>query len=220
MHPTLEAALAFPRERAAALLAEVSALRDLAADVGRYAAARLRSRYAGTRSGLDPFEMVLDEIILDVSNSLIEAKKNVAVAIADAHRLAKQTEQEQANAAEWARRAARADEAGDLGLATEARAREREHAASALTLHGLSTRQRAQVEALKTALRALNERVEHAKRDKNRIVAARRIASARDDMRETFRRMNDAVRLLERLAEMSAHIEETSAPPEGDGSLH
>lgn len=219
MHRYLEAVLAFPREHAGALLDEASALRDLAADVGRYAAGRLRGRYFGLRGGFDPLDVVLNQIVVDAMNSLIEAKKGVAVAIADERRLAEQAEQEHANAGEWGRRAALADKAGAPPLAREARAREQEHARSALTFHGLWTRQKAEVEELKVALRALNERIEQAKRDRNRILAARRVASVRDDMRESFRRMDDVVRVLNRLAELVAHLEDTNAPREGEGSL-
>ena len=52
----------------------------------------------------DP-EKMLNQIVIDMDNQLIEAKKQVAVSIADEKRLAKQAEQEAANAAEWERRA-------------------------------------------------------------------------------------------------------------------
>ncbi len=56
---------------------------------------------------------MLNQVVIDMANQLIEAKKQVAVSIADEKRLAKQAEQEAANAAEWERRAMLAIKAGD-----------------------------------------------------------------------------------------------------------
>ena len=74
----------------------------------------------------DP-EKMLNQIVIDMSAQLIEAKKQVASSIADEKRLAKQAEQEAANAAEWERRAMMAVRAGDDALAKEALARKKEH---------------------------------------------------------------------------------------------
>src|SRR6266550_66566 len=67
----------------------------------------------------DP-EKMLNQVAIDMANQLIEAKKQVAVSIADEKRLAKQAEQEAANAAEWERRAMLAIKSGDDALAKEA----------------------------------------------------------------------------------------------------
>jgi len=74
----------------------------------------------------DP-EKMLNQVVLDMNNQLVEAKKQVAASIADEKRLAKQSEQEAANAAEWERRAMMALRAGNEELAKEALARKREH---------------------------------------------------------------------------------------------
>ena len=74
----------------------------------------------------DP-EKMLNQIVLDMNNQLVEAKKQVASSIADEKRLAKQFEQEMANAAEWERRAMMALRAGNEELAKEALARKKEH---------------------------------------------------------------------------------------------
>ena len=70
----------------------------------------------------DP-EKMLKQILDDMSTQLIEAKKQVAVAIADEKRLAKQAQAEQEKAAEWERRAMLAVRAGNDELAKEALAR-------------------------------------------------------------------------------------------------
>ena len=74
----------------------------------------------------DP-EKMLNQVVLDMNNQLIEAKKQVAVSIADEKRLAKQAEQE---AAERRRVGAPRDagaQAGNEELAKEALARKKEH---------------------------------------------------------------------------------------------
>ena len=75
----------------------------------------------------DP-EKMLNQIVVDMSNQLVEAKKQVASAIADEKRLAKQVESRDGTAAEWERRAMLAVRAGDDALAKEALARKKEHA--------------------------------------------------------------------------------------------
>src|SRR5690606_4443794 len=74
----------------------------------------------------DP-EKMLNQVVLEMNQHLHEAKKQVAVAIADEKKLAKQAEQEASNAAEWERRAMMAVKAQDDELAKEALARKREH---------------------------------------------------------------------------------------------
>ena len=73
----------------------------------------------------DP-EKMLNQVVLEMNTQLIEAKKQVASSIADEKRLAKQVEQEQANAAEWERRAMMALRAGNEELAKEALNRKKE----------------------------------------------------------------------------------------------
>jgi len=64
----------------------------------------------------DP-EKMLNQIVQEMSNQLLEAKRQVAESIADEKRLAKQVEQETTNANEWERRAMLAIRSGDDALA-------------------------------------------------------------------------------------------------------
>src|ERR1700722_15161490 len=100
----------------------------------------------------DP-EKMLNQVVLDMSNQLIEAKKQVAVSIADEKRLAKQAEQAAADAAEGERRAMLAIKGGDDGLAKEALARKKEQDGIVAALKDQWTKQKNAVEQLKTALR-------------------------------------------------------------------
>src|SRR5450755_117494 len=96
----------------------------------------------------DP-EKMLNQIVLDMNNQLVEAKKQVASSIADEKRLAKQYEQESANAAEWERRAMMALRAGNEELAKEALSRKKEHDALAATFLDQHAKQKAAVDSLK-----------------------------------------------------------------------
>jgi phage shock protein A len=207
MHRHLDALLARSREKADAWLDEARALRTVAADVGGYAVDRLRDLQQGGRRAADPVETVLNQLVLELSYGLIEAKKAVAVSIADKHRLAKQTEQEHCSAAEWAARAARAEEMGDAALTAEARALSSEHAKHAEAVASLLSRQTADVDCLKQTLRAYNDRLDRAKRDRNRVIAQRRLARSNEVLRVEVRRLHEVVQLLDRLSTLTEPVE-------------
>ena len=116
----------------------------------------------------DP-EKMLHQIVVDMNNQLIEAKKQVAASIADEKRLVKQVEQEQQTAAEWERRAMMAVRAGDDNLAKEALARKKEHDQLAEAYRQQWAKQKQAVDQLKLALRALNSKIEEAK-DRKSVV--------------------------------------------------
>jgi phage shock protein A len=210
MHRFLEDVMALSREKADAWIDETRALRTVAADIGQYAVDRLRDLRHGGRRATDPMEAVLNQLVLELSYGLIEAKKAVAVSIADDKRISKQWEQEEANADEWVRRAVLADQAGGAALATEAREREDEHRKLAEALGVLSKRHQAEVEQLKNALRQLANRIERAKRDKNHLVTRRVLERTQDTLRHELRQLDQVVALLDGL---SAVAESTS----GDG---
>src|SRR5512146_1183723 len=154
----------------------------------------------------DP-EKMLNQVVLDMQNQLIEAKKQDAVAIAAEKRLAKQAEQEAANAAEWERRAMLAVKAGDDALAKEALARKKEHDTLAGTLK--EQKQKQAVEQLKTALRMLNAKIEEAKRKKNVLIARKKRAEAQRAIQETMSGLRNAsaFEAFDRMAERIDRIE-------------
>ncbi|HMR10464.1 MAG TPA: PspA/IM30 family protein [Polyangiaceae bacterium] len=139
----------------------------------------------------DP-EKMLHQIILDMNTQLGEAKKQVAASIADEKRLAKQAEQEASNAAEWERRAMMAVRAGDDALAKEALARKAEHASLAEQYMAQWQKQKHAVEQLKLALRALNSKIEEAKRKKNLLIARKKRAEAQKQIQETMHGLRNA----------------------------
>jgi phage shock protein A len=161
---------------------------------------------------------MLNQVVIDMANQLIEAKKQVAVSIADEKRLAKQAEQEAANAAEWERRAMLAVKAGDDALAKEALARKKEHDALATTLKDQWQKQKNAVEQLKTALRMLNNKIEEAKRKKNVLIARKKRAEAQRAIQETMSGMNN-VSAFETFDRMSAKIDEIEAQAEASSEI-
>lgn len=165
----------------------------------------------------DP-EKMLNQVLVDMKSQLVEAKKQVAVAIADEKRLKKQYQQEAEKAAEWERKAMLAVKAGDDNLARAALARKGEHDEVAETLRQQWEAQKQSVEQLKLALRGLDAKIEEAKRKRNILVSRQKRAEAQRTINETltninstsafdtFERMSDRVTQLEAEAEATAEI--------------
>ncbi len=165
----------------------------------------------------DP-EKMLNQVVIDMANQLIEAKKQVAVSIADEKRLAKQAEQEAANAAEWERRAMLAIKAGDDNLAKEALSRKKEHETLAITLKEQWQKQKQAVEQLKTALRLLNNKIEEAKRKKNVLIARKKRAEAQKAIQETMSGISNAS-AFETFDRMAQKIDQIEAEAEASTEI-
>jgi phage shock protein A len=165
----------------------------------------------------DP-EKMLNQIVLDMNNQLVEAKKQVAASIADEKRLAKQYEQEAANAQEWERRAMMALRAGNEPLAKEGLSRKREHDELAATYNEQWTKQKAAVDQLKKALRLLSDKIEEAKRKRNVLVARKKRAEAQMAIQETMSGLRDqsAFATFDR---MSQKIDQLEAEAEAQGEI-
>src|SRR5580658_6340730 len=165
----------------------------------------------------DP-EKMLNQVVLDMSNQLTEAKKQVATSIADEKRLAKQLEQETANAAEWERRAMMALRAGNEELAKEALARKKEHDQLAATFKDQWGKQKAAVDQLKKALRLLNDKIEEAKRKKNVLIARKKRAEAQKSIQETMSGLRDQS-AFETFDRMAGKIGQMEAEAEAAGEI-
>jgi phage shock protein A len=164
----------------------------------------------------DP-EKMLSQVLVDMKNQLVEAKKQVAVAIGDEKRLKKQWDEQIAQAKEWERKAMMAVHAGDDGLAKEALTRQKEHEELVGQFESQWHLQKGAVDKLKDQLRNLNNKIEEAKRKKNILVARAKRAEAQRTIQQTmaglsdtsafdtFDRMAEKVDQLE--AEAEAHVE-------------
>lgn len=167
----------------------------------------------------DP-EKMLNQVIVDMNQQLVEAKKQVAVAIADEKRLQKQYNNEKAVLDEWHKKAMLAVRAGDDELAKEALLRKKEHDNLAKAFEDQWRKQQIAVNQLKTALRALNNKIEEAKRKKNLLLARQRRAQAQKRISETmsglseksafeaFARMEEKIEQNERMIKASSEIDE------------
>jgi phage shock protein A len=165
----------------------------------------------------DP-EKMLNQVVLDMNNQLVEAKKQVAASIADEKRLAKQLEQEVANAQEWERRAMMALRAGNEELAKDALARKREYDELTATLKDQWTKQKTAVDQLKTALRMLNDKIEEAKRKRNVLIARKKRAEAQKAIQETMSGLRDQS-AFETFDRMSQKIDQIEAEAEAQADL-
>ena len=165
----------------------------------------------------DP-EKMLNQIVVDMGNQLDEAKKQVAAAIADEMRLGKQVEAEAATAAEWERRAMLAVRAGDDALAKEALARRKEHADLADQYRAQAEKQKAGVDQLKLALRALNNKIEEAKRKKGLLIARKKRAEAQKAIQETLGGLKSAS-AFDAFDDMTRRIEQMEAEAEAGAEI-
>lgn len=166
----------------------------------------------------DP-EKMLQQVTIEMESQLVEAKKQVAVSIADEKRLAKQAEQEMANAAEWERRAMLAIKAGDDALAKEALARKKEHDGLAASYKEQWQKQKQAVDSLKTALRLLNTKIEEAKRKKNVLIARKKRAEAQQAIYNTMNNLNN-VSAFDTFDRMAQKIDKMEAEAEAGAELH
>ena len=165
----------------------------------------------------DP-EKMLNQVVVEMNAQLISAKKQVAVSIADEKHLAKQAEQEAANAAEWERRAMLAVRQGDDTLAKEALARKKEHDDLARQYEEQWKKQKAAVDQLKTALRMLNDKIEEAKRKKNVLIARKKRAEAQKAIQETMSGLKDQS-AFETFDRMAGKIDQLEAEAEAGAEL-
>jgi phage shock protein A len=181
-------------------------------------AALIKSNLNDLISKAEDPEKMLNQVTEDMQQQLVEAKKQVAVSIADEKRLAKQAEQEMANAAEWERRAMLAIKAGDDNLAKEALSRKKEHEGLANTYKDQWQKQKAAVDQLKTALRVLNAKIEEAKRKKNVLIARKKRAEAQKAIQETMSGLNN-VSAFETFDRMATKIDQMEAEAEAAGEI-
>jgi phage shock protein A len=160
----------------------------------------------------DP-EKMLNQVLLEMQQQLVEAKKSVAVAIADEKKLQKQYNAELDKSKEWERKAMVAVRAGDDGLARQALQRKQEHETISTQFQQQWVAQKQAVDKLKDALRLLNNKIEEAKRKKNILIARKKRAEAQQQIANTMQGLGDTSafdtfdRMADRIALMEAEAE-------------
>lgn len=154
-------------------------------------------------------EKMLEQVIIDMREQQTRAKQEVALAIAEERKLKSQVESEARQAQEWERRAMLALQQGRDDLARQALLRQQEYAERARSMHETWTRQAADTEKVKDALRQLQVRIEEAQRKKNLLIAKQKRAQAQKRIHETMAGLSDtsAFETFERMAQKIEHTE-------------
>jgi phage shock protein A len=160
----------------------------------------------------DP-EKMLDQILIDMRQQLAEAKREVAVALADEKRLAAQVEAALDQVREWDRRAELAVQRGEDDLAREALRRKAEQQQLAVGYQSQWEAQKASTDNLKNGLRALSEKIDEAARKKNLLVARQKRAQAQKHIHEVMTGLSDtsAFEAFDRMATRVDQMEAQAA---------
>jgi phage shock protein A len=169
----------------------------------------------------DP-EKMLDQILIQMRQQLMEARREVAVTIADEKRLGAQLEAELEQVQEWERRARMAVQKGEDDLAREALRRKADHEQIAIGYKKQWDAQKSSAENLKNALRGLSQKIEEAGRKKNLLIARQKRAEAQKHIHEVMTGLSDtsAFESFDRMATKVEQIEaQASAAVEISGEL-
>lgn len=157
-------------------------------------------------------EKILNQLILDMREQMVNAKKQVAVAIADEKRLEKQARDAAEQAAEWERKAMLAVNAGRDDLAMEALTQQKQHGGLALEYQKQWELQKNATDKLRVSLRQLNDKIEDARRKKDLLIARSRRAEAQKQIHDTLSGLGDnsAFDTFDRMAQKVDRIEAES----------
>ncbi|MGB2621929.1 MAG: PspA/IM30 family protein [Candidatus Acidiferrum sp.] len=164
----------------------------------------------------DP-EKMIKQVMMDMENQYLQVKTQVAVSIADQHMLEKKLRENEDSGKDWMRKAEVAVDKGEDDLARAAL--DRFHTSQRLTQSYKEQvdDQKAQVEALKSALLKLEQKLEEAKSKRDLLLARHRrsvalgkaahaqTALGDNSKSATFDRLKDRVHHTESVA--SAEVE-------------
>jgi phage shock protein A len=145
----------------------------------------------------------IDQLVLDMEDSVRQARSEVAACMAEEKRLGKRAEELAAEAKTWEEHAARAAQAGDDALAKEALRRKAQKEADRLEAEKAVQEQKVQVENLVAGLRALDLRMKDVKlrqgtlREKARATKGQSPVSTSSSAFTEFDRMSGKIDALE-----------------------
>jgi phage shock protein A len=156
----------------------------------------------------DP-EKMLNQLLMDMNEQLLEAKKQVAMSIADEKKLERQALENKGQAEDWEKKAMLAVKAGKDDLAKEALVRKQEYDGYAASFQKEFESQHASVEQLKDALRQLQSKIEEAGRKKNLLVARAKRAEAQKQIQQTMGSLsgNSSFDTFDRMAQKVDQVE-------------
>lgn len=145
----------------------------------------------------------IDQLVRDMEDAIVQARAEVAAAMAQEKRLGKQADDLAAEAKTWDEHAARAVQAGDDPLAKEALRRKAQKQADRLEVEQAAAEQKAEVEKLVAGLRALELRVKEVKlrqgtlRERARAAKGQSPVSTSTSAFSEFERMSGKIEALE-----------------------
>lgn len=173
----------------------------------------LRSNINSMVSKAEEPEKILNQLLVDMREQFISAKKQVAIAIADEKRLYAKYTDSKKTSADWEKKAMLALQKGDEGLAREALARKTEADGLAEQWQTQWVAQKQATEQLREALNQLNLKIGEAKRKKDLLIARSKRAEAQKTIQSTMGGLNDnsAFDAFERMTEK---VEQTEAEAE------
>ena len=138
----------------------------------------------------DP-EKMLNQMLVEMREQLADAKRQVAVAIADERKLRRQLDMQLEESTKWEQRAMAALQAGKEDLAKQALSQRNSAQELGKQYQEQWEKQAEAVEALKNALKALNLKIEDAKRRKDLLIARQKRAQAQKQIQETLQGIGD-----------------------------
>jgi len=156
----------------------------------------------------DP-EKMLNQLIMDMNEQLMEAKKQVAMSIADEKKLERQALENKSQGEDWEKKAMLAVKAGKDDLAREALLRKQEYDGYAASFQKEFESQHTSVEQLKDALRQLQAKIEEAGRKKNLLIARAKRAEAQKQIQQTMGSLsaNSSFDTFDRMAQKVDQVE-------------
>lgn len=165
----------------------------------------------------DPKKM-LEQIILDMTESLAQVKQEVAAAIADEKRLQKSYEQSKKENTSWEKKAMLAVNKGDDNLAMEALKRQDSAQSLAQQYEQQWLAQKDAVDKLKMGLRQLNDKIQEASRKKNLLIARQKRAEAQSRISKTMSSLTDPS-AFDGFARMEAKVDAIESKAEAELEL-
>jgi phage shock protein A len=138
----------------------------------------------------DPAKM-MDQMIREMHENLREAKIEVAKAIADEKRLQQQVKQNQSQSKNWESKAMLALKKGDERLATEALKQKKTYDQLVSSIQPQWEQQNTLSSKLKDSLRALESKIDEARRKKEILIARQKRAEAQKKIHSVMTGLND-----------------------------
>jgi len=138
----------------------------------------------------DPAKM-MDQMIREMHEQLREAKIEVAKAIADEKRLQQQLKQNETQSQNWESKAVLALKKGDERLAKEALKQKKTYDGLAESIRPQWEQQNGLSSKLKDSLRALESKIDEARRKKEILVARQKRAEAQKKIHDVMSGLND-----------------------------